>query len=401
MRELGLNSLTIDGLEHPSVVTGVTGLWAGFREWLEGLPVTLLLLGGMGLCLFGSFAALLRYPALLGKADPTGPALASIVYSSELWAVPEGSPALLAIAITSLNWLWSMKIGMGFGILMGALLHTALRFHPPSFGSNSFLNQVKGSLMGAPAGVCVNCAVPVVCGISRGGSVPVETMLSFMFSSPTFNVVVVFIVCSTLPWQVAALHYVLVLTLIFGVVPWILRRAELRAEGTADSGSMQSSPVAPQACSISGSASSRQTVAEQCAEVFRSYGQNVRQLFAATVPFMLAASVLSAAVALWVPFDVLFAEVSVFRLALVALITTLLPVPIALDAMLARELFASGVPIGYVFVCLFTLGTFSVLPLVFLWREVSKRIALQVAAALFVLGCGGALFLESLSLSWT
>jgi uncharacterized membrane protein YraQ (UPF0718 family) len=222
-----------------------------------------------------------------------------------------------------------------------------------------------------------------------------------MFSSPTFNVVVVFIVCSALPWQVAALHYVLVLTLIFAVVPWILRHAEHRAEGTAGSGSMQGSPEATQACSISPSASSGRSVAEQCAEVLRSYGQNVRQLFAATVPFMLAASVLSAAVALWVPFDVLFAEVSVFRLALVALITTLLPVPIALDAMLARELFASGVPIAYVFVCLFTLGTFSVLPLVFLWREVSKRIALQVAAALFVLGCGGALFLESLSLSLT
>ncbi|HIG01484.1 MAG TPA: hypothetical protein EYQ66_09295 [Myxococcales bacterium] len=254
--------------------------------------------------------------------------------------------------------------------------------------------------MGAPAGVCVNCAVPVVCGISRGGSVPVETLLSFMFSSPTFNVVVVFMVCSALPWQVAALHYVLVLTLIFAVVPWILRRAEHRGEG-AGRGSMQGSPEATQACSISPSASSGRSVAEQCAEVFRSYGQNIRQLAAATVPFMLIASVLSAAVALWVPFDVLFAEVSVARLALVAVITTLLPVPIALDAMLARELFASGVPIAYVFVCLFTLGTFSVLPLVFLWREVSKRIALEVAAALFVLGCGGALFLESLSLSWT
>lgn len=395
MRDSSLLSAT---LEHPGRLSP-TDVWATLSERFERLSVSSLVLGGMGLFLFVGFAALLRYPALLGKVDASGQPLASMWISAELWAVPEGSPALLAVAMTSLNWLWSMKIGMSFGILMGALLHTALRLHPPSFGSNSFLNQVKGSLMGAPAGVCVNCAVPVVSGISRGGSVPVETMLSFLFASPTFNVVVVFIVCSALPWQVAGLHYLLVLTLIFAVVPWILRRAEQRAARSAGSEPSDFPVEAAGACSIDRAIVAKRSALEQCTEVFRSYGQNVRQLGAATIPFMVVASVLSAVVTTWVPFDALFAEVSLPRLGLLALITTLLPVPIAMDAMLARELFANGVPIAYVFVCLFTLGTYSMLPMVFLWREISKRIAVELAVAFLALGCAGGLFLESLSLT--
>ena len=53
-------------------------------------------------------------------------------------------------------------------------------------------------------------------------------------------------------------------------------------------------------------------------------------------------------------------EYTLTGLLLVSLIGVFLPVPIALDVVLASVLMASGLPIAYVMALLFTLGTFSV-----------------------------------------
>ena len=60
----------------------------------------------------------------------------------------------------TVNWLDSMKVGMSFGVLLGALLHTFLRYYPLRIGKNLYLNSLKGALVGVPMGVCANCAVP-------------------------------------------------------------------------------------------------------------------------------------------------------------------------------------------------------------------------------------------------
>ncbi len=54
-----------------------------------------------------------------------------------------------------------MKVGMTFGVLFGALLHTGLRYYPLRIGKNLYMNSMKGALVGVPGGVCANCAVPV------------------------------------------------------------------------------------------------------------------------------------------------------------------------------------------------------------------------------------------------
>jgi hypothetical protein len=63
------------------------------------------------------------------------------------------------------------------------------------------------------------------------------------------------------------------------------------------------------------------------------------------------------------------------RLALVSLISVFMPVPIALDVMFAAQLQQQGVPSGYVMLFAMTLGTYSIIPSIYLWREVSKRLA--------------------------
>ncbi len=103
-----------------------------------------------GLVLVGLFWFASRYPQLVNKAAHVGQALPSMAYSSEVIAAAADAPVWWRIVAATVNWLDSMKIGMTFGILFGALLHTVLRYYPLKIGSNLYLNSLKGALVGVP-----------------------------------------------------------------------------------------------------------------------------------------------------------------------------------------------------------------------------------------------------------
>ena len=137
----------------------------------------------LGFFWFGS-----RYPQLLEKAAHINTLTPhSFINSSELIPMATQHGFLSRVFASFINWIWSMRIGMTFGLAMGALLHTLFEFYPPKLTGNIYLNTLKGIMIGAPAGVCVNCAVPVACGITRSQN-KIETALGFMFSSPTLNI---------------------------------------------------------------------------------------------------------------------------------------------------------------------------------------------------------------------
>jgi len=87
------------------------------------------------------------------------------------------------------------------------------------------------------------------------------------------------------------------------------------------------------------------------------------------------ATVLAGALLTVIPWQTLLSEVAPARLALVGLISVFMPVPIALDVMFAAQLQQQGVASGYVMLFAMTLGTYSIIPSTYLWREVSKRLA--------------------------
>ena len=126
------------------------------------------LLAAAGIGLLGLFWFASRYPSLLGKAAQVGQAVPSMAFSSEVVSVAADAPVWQRILVGALNWLNAMKIGMGFGVLFGALLHTVLRHYPLRVGHNLVLNSLKGALIGVPMAVCANCAVPAACGVTRG-----------------------------------------------------------------------------------------------------------------------------------------------------------------------------------------------------------------------------------------
>jgi uncharacterized membrane protein YraQ (UPF0718 family) len=334
-----------------------------------------------GILLLALFWFASRYPQLLSKAQHVGRALPSMAFSSEVFPVTESAPVWQRILASAVNWLDSMKIGMTFGVLFGALLHTVLRYYPLKIGKNLYLNSLTGALVGVPMGVCANCAVPTACGVTRGHG-RVEVALGFLFSSPNFNPVVVMMTFLALPWTMSVTKYALLLVLILGIVPGIISWLE------------RSAPLKPFAVGGEGAACAISLPTDPCSEPFWSvfrelavgYVKNVWMLAKPTITIMLLASLVSAALLTLIPWQMLLAEPTPLRLGLVTFISVFMPVPIALDVMFAAQLQQQGFAAGYVMAFAMTLGTYSIIPSIYLWREVSKRLAALLFAFFLVLG---------------
>src|SRR5437016_4041993 len=240
-----------------------------------------LILAATALLILSIFWFASRYPQLFNKADHVGQALSSMAFSSQLIVVAADAPVWQRILIGAINWLDSMKIGMTFGVLFGALLHTGLRYYPLKIGKNLYLNSLKGALVGVPMGVCANCAVPTACGVTRGHG-RVEVALGFLFSSPNFNPVVVMMTFLALPWAMAVTKYALLLLVILAVVPaligWLERDKPLQIVTAMDEGAACSLPLPDLQC--------METLWSVSKEVAREYSKHLWMLVKPTVTIM-------------------------------------------------------------------------------------------------------------------
>ncbi|QEH38417.1 putative permease [Aquisphaera giovannonii] len=341
-----------------------------------------LILGAAMLSLLGLFWFASRYPQLFKKAEHLGKPVASMAFGSALVASGAGDPTWWRIAATMLNWLDGMKIGMSFGVAFGALLHTTLRYYPMKIGRNLYLNSIKGALVGVPMGVCANCAVPAACGVTRGHG-RVETALGFLFSSPNFNPVVVMMTIMALPPSMVLAKYLVLLLVITAVVPgligWLERRNEVRLVVAGPEGAACDLPAAP---------------GPDCSEPFLSVlrevagdmARNAWMLLKPTVSIMLLASLAAAILLVLVPWNGLLARASPWRFLVASVLSTFMPVPIALDVMFASQLQGEGVAPGFVMLFAMTLGTYSIVPSIYLWRDVSKPLAVLLFGFFVVTG---------------
>ncbi len=111
---------------------------------------------------------------------------------------------------------------------------------------------------------------------------------------------------------------------------------------------------------------------------------------------MLVAAVISSFAVELIPFQTIFGHVSFVGLVITALVTVLLPVPIALEVIVAHHLFVNHVPAPYVMLFLFTLGTYSMLPMIYLWKEVSKTLSISLYFIFAFLGIISAYLIQLL-----
>lgn len=366
---------------------------AGGGRWLPWIrcharPI-ILIVSALAIASVFWFAS--RYPALLAKAHQTGLKLPTMAYNHETFPLAPHDPLAKRIVYGALNWLDSMRIGMTFGVLFGALLHTVLRYYPLRAGRNYTLNSLKGALVGAPMGVCVNCGVPMACGLTRGHG-RVEVALGYLFSSPSFNPVVVAMTFLFLPWYFGLAKYVLVCGVILVLVPRLVSYLESRRAVKP----LTVEPEPAGACALPDNPCEVPFL-QTLATVARDYARNVWMLARLTIGLMLAASFISSALLALIPWQTLLGSANLLYMALAAILSVAMPIPIALDVMFAAQLYREGANPGYVMLFLATLGTYSIVATTYLWREVSRKLALYLFAFFVAGGLALGLLFSALS----
>src|SRR5215469_16838904 len=161
-----------------------------------------------------------RYPALLKKLHSGAAIKASGVLSfdAKLPVAPQ-LPLANRIERTTVNWMWTNRIGMTFSLFFGAAVLTLLPLLPRRRFRSPAANTALGAMTGVPLGVCANCVAPIGQSLYQGGASS-TTVLATMISSPMLNVVVLTMVFALFPLGVALLRVAVPLVVI-ALVPWL------------------------------------------------------------------------------------------------------------------------------------------------------------------------------------
>lgn len=326
----------------------------------------------LGVCLLLSIALVFwgdqRYPALLKKLHAGTAIKVSGALSFDALLPPRPqAPLPERVGRTAVNWLWTNRFGMYFAIPFGAAAMTVLAGSagPKRFGSAA-ANVVCGAVAGTPMGVCTNCATPIGQSLLLGGASSRLTVAA-MISSPSFNPVVVAMAFVLFPLPLALLRLAVPAALLL-LVPWLVPENQPKLH-TFNIG-LHPTP----------------SVGKRLSTWLAGYLRNVLRVSMATLPWMLLAAVLGALIAELVPAYGTHLHAGYLALALVAVVGTLLPVPMALDVALAYVLYRAGVPAALAAVLLCTLGPVSVYSLGALGKLLGRRVALRLASATAVLG---------------
>jgi uncharacterized membrane protein YraQ (UPF0718 family) len=303
----------------------------------------------------------------LFKKFHSGPAIkvSGAISFDALLPVDNNAPLLTRIARTTVNWVWTNRIGMSFGIAFGAALLTLLPMFPRRRFKSRAANTLLGALIGTPLGVCANCAAPIGQGLYSAGA-STETVLATMISSPLLNVVVLAMVFSLFPVPIALARFAVPLLLLI-LVPFITPKA---------------GPAAATECPLNSGPGWLST----SGSTVRLFLKNLGKIAAFTVPLMFLAAILGAITAELLPAHQIPVQVSILGIVIVALLGTFLPVPMAFDAGLAFVLMTHGVALPYVATLLCTLGAFSIYPFMIIARTVSLATALKLFFAITLLG---------------
>jgi len=319
-----------------------------------------------------------RYPALNDKATMGSETQLEDSLSFEvLLEIQKGDSVPKRIAYSTVNWINTNKQGMTFGVLFAAAFLTLLRMLRRRSFKGGFANALMGFVIGAPLGVCVNCAAPIAKGLHEAGA-RLETTLSTMFSSPTMNIVVLTMVFTIFPFYLAMIKLVSTLIFILLFIP-LMSRYLFRKETFATHEPSNRPPDETRNCALDTTIdiSLVESWPQALLLTGREFFKNLWFIIIRTVPLMFLAGLLGAAFVTLFPLNNFIASDYTFLgLLLVSLIGVFLPVPIALDVVLASALMASGLPIAYVMALLFTLGTYSVYPFMIIWKSISLRLAI-------------------------
>ncbi|MGJ3230786.1 MAG: FG-GAP-like repeat-containing protein [Oceanicaulis sp.] len=326
-----------------------------------------------------------RYPSLDEKAMMSGAIQLEDPLSFEaLIPLTADMGTLERIGVSTVNWVKTNQKGMTFGVLFAAAFLTLLGYMRRRSFSGPFANSLYGMFLGAPLGVCVNCAAPIAKGLYSGGS-RAETTLAAMVASPTLNIVVLTMAFSLLPFYIAVAKIVLSLAVILIAVPILcrfipedrLQRAEFREPPA---------PIAP-AARMEIDSEPGESLLDSTWRFGLDYAKNLWFILYTTVPLMLLAGFLGAVVATLFPLETLAGrDFGPLGLAFAALVGVVMPVPMGFDVVVSGALLNGGLGHGYIMTLVFTLGSFSIYSFFIIATSVGWRAAAMLGAVIMALG---------------
>ena len=341
-----------------------------------------------------------RVPQLSEKASMGAETeMDSIGFETVLLVQPD-DPALKRIVYTTVNWVETNKKGMTFGVLFAAALMTIFSLLRRRAFSNAFANSALGMVIGAPLGVCVNCAAPIAMGMAATGT-RIETTLAAMISSPTLNVIVLTMLFSLFPLYIVLLKIGMSVGFILLGIP-LLCRYLLKRDVDRSTKENSAGILANQSCELPVSKSGSevdQSWLESFGWTSKAYLSNLWFVAKATVPLMFLAGFLGAALITLLPWGSL-AEIvpgdgrvsTLAGMVVIALVGTFLPVPIAFDVLITSVLLAAGMPPKYAMILLITLGTYSIYSYFIVSKAISRKAAISLYLAVVLLGLSAGVF---------
>jgi hypothetical protein len=330
----------------------------------------------LALAIVTAFWGAQRYPALLKKlaAGRSIHVSGAISFDALLKVAPQ-MPLPERVARTGVNWLWTNRFGMYFALPFGAAMMTLLgQTNRPKRFASTAANVACGFAAGVPMGVCTNCATPIAQGLLMSGA-STRLTVAGMISSPSFNPVVVAMAFVLFPWQLAAVRVAVPAVLLL-MLPVLV-------------------PEKQPAVRLIGLDESSESLGRRALHTLKNFLVNLARLTWRTLPWMLLAAFLGALAAETIPAYATRLPVSGLGILAVAILGTLLPVPMAFDVGLAWVLYHAGVPVSYVAALLCTLGVVSVYSLSALGQQLGRAVPLRLAGAVALLGSlAGVLFLR-------
>lgn len=350
--------------------------------------------GLIALLAFGFWAGS-RVPDLNEKAAMGGNIQLEELGFERVFVVKADDPITLRIIYTTVNWMNTNKKGMAFGILFASSLMTLFSIINKKSYQSGFANTVLGMMIGAPLGVCVNCAAPIAKGMHSAGA-RVETMLAAMMSSPTLNVIVLTMLFSLFPFYLGVIKIGFTIGFILIGIPLLSRlllRKNILLNVEAQSQALKTDPRLLQFTENNPQETGVQNWWKALLWLLTNFAKNLWFIVRTTVPLMILAGFLGALIITLLPWESLADVIPatniimiLISMTLVALVGIVLPVPIAFDVLVPAILMAAGMPVKYVMVLLFTLGIFSIYPFFIVWQDVSRFMATSLIFGLAALG---------------
>jgi len=362
------------------------------------LLLSILLVMGIAL----SFWLGSRYPQLNEKAMMGGETPVFGIGFDNWLPIPEDANLLEKVVYNTLNWAYTNKKGMFFGLLFASSIMLLFYQLARYFSNNRMSNTFLGLFIGAPLGVCVNCAAPIAQGVRSSGG-RAETALAMLFSSPSLNMVVLAMLFSMFPFYMVALKLSFTFIVILVFIPLISRfffKEDMIIAQPSGLEKKASTTFLPKGLDFEKNSSSN-TWLDSLKWLFFNFFNALWYILKTTLPLMILAGLLGNIFITFLPFDELISllpeygwlRITMFTLIL-GLIGTFLPVPIAFDVIIAAILLAGGMPEQYVLVLLLSLGIYSVYAFFIVRQSISLKVAvtlffsIAIGATVFAIGGG-------------